>query len=203
MAFATTDDLRAELGITTFTEDQEAKAMRRLDGATGAIQRYTRQTIEYTAGDVASLVGTWSAGLVLPELPVTAVTSVVIDGDTLTADTDYVFDGQRTLWRGSTAFSWDEWSWRYPPPRAYDSHWGGPETQITVTYSHGFDPVPPEIVEICVNAALRGWGNPTGETSLTIGSWSAAYGPQSHAGAVSLNAEERRILNEFRRKWVA
>jgi hypothetical protein len=203
MAFATSDDLRVELGITTFTEDQEARAVRRIDGATGAIQRYCRQTIELVEDDSVSLVGSWSAGLVLPEWPVTEVTSVVIDGDTLTADTDYVFDGQHTLWRGSTAFSWDDWSWRYPPPRGYDSHWGGPETQITVVYSHGFDPVPPEVVEICVSAALRGWDTPTGATQRQIGSWSASYGAAGVGGAVTLTREERRILNELRRRWVA
>jgi hypothetical protein len=201
VAFATTDDLRVELGITTFTEDQEARALRRIDGATGAIQRYTRQTIELTSGDVAILTGSWTPALVLPELPVTAVTSVVIDGETLTADTDYQFDGQRTLWRGDAVHDWSDWPWRYPRP--HECHWGGPETKITVTYSHGFDPVPPEVVEICVAMALRGWDTPTGATSETIGSWSASYGTSVAGGAVSMTREERRILNELRRRWAA
>lgn len=203
MAFATADDLRVELGLSAFTEDQETRAVRRLDAATGAIQRFTRQTIERVSGDVAILTGTWQSGLVLPELPVVSIASVVVDGETLTADADYIFDGQRTMWRGSTAWSWEEWTWRFPYPRATDSHWGGPETKVTVTYTHGFDPVPPEVTEICLNMAARGWDTPTGVTREQIGSWSAQYGPAVSGGAVSLTREERRILSELRRKWLS
>lgn len=203
MAFATPDDLRVELGISSFTEDQEARALLRLDGATAAIQRYCRQTIEYVASDVVKLTGTWSRGLVLPELPVTAVSSVVVDGDTLTSGTDYEWDNQRTLWRKPTEWRWSDWSWRYPAPSDWDSHWGGPSTAITVTYSHGFSTLPGEVVSICIQAAARGWSAPGGESRLTIGSWSVAYGPEAAGGVVALTREERRILNELRRRWTS
>jgi hypothetical protein len=83
LTFATAEDLRVELGLTTLTADQELRAERRLDAATGAIQRYCRQTISRVTDDVAILTGTWAAGLVLPELPVVSISTVVVDTETL------------------------------------------------------------------------------------------------------------------------
>ena len=201
MAFATTEQLRVELGYASFTADQTSKASRRLDAATATIQRFTRQTISQVEDDDVTLVGTWRAALVLPEVPVTEVASVVIDGETLTADTEYVFDESRTLWRGFIPFSQEQEPWRYRTPT--ESHWGGPETVVTVTYTHGFATIPADIVEITLNLAKRGWDNPTGATRDQIGSWARSWETNTASGAASLAREEKALLKDLRRKWEA
>ena len=57
--------------------------------ASGAIRAYTNQTISQ-ATTTAVMPGNHSEKLVLPERPVTSVTSVTIGATSLAADTDYV-----------------------------------------------------------------------------------------------------------------
>jgi hypothetical protein len=199
MAFASTEELRVELGLSTLTADQTARAQRRLDAATAAIQDYTGQTISRVDADEVTLVGTWAAKLPLPEVPVVSVTAVSVEGEALTADSDYFLSG-RILWRGAVGLN-DEQAWRVPTPA--DSHWGGPERTVTVTYTHGWEEIPDAIREVCLNMALRGWDTPTGAVSEKVGSWSAQYGPEASSGAVGLTRAEKAILRRLKRTWQA
>ena len=76
----------------------------------------------------------------------TAITLVKIGDTTLTVDTDYVWDGAHTLYRGTKVdgvlsvngpdYLINGWG-----------DWGGP-AQVTVTYTHGFAPSP-ETSRVC------------------------------------------------------
>jgi len=192
VAFATEADLEAYTGASIDT----ARATILLDTATAAIQAYTNQTI--TSGSTtAVLPGNLSERLVLPERPVTAITLVKIGDTTLTVDTDYVWDGAHTLYRGTKVdgvlsvngpdYLVNGWG-----------DWGGPGAQVTVTYSHGFMTIPGDVKGVCLALAARSLASPDGVNSESVGSYSVSY--SRSGGAVSLLAEEQRLLDSYRVK---
>jgi hypothetical protein len=77
--------------------------------------------------------------LPLPGVPVTAVSSVVYDGDTLVADDDFKLVGN-ALWRSSG------WGSRYDCE----------PLKVTVTLTHGFAVVPASIKHLVCDVAVAG-----------------------------------------------
>lgn len=191
MAFATEAELEAYTGTSIATD----RATLLLDLATGAIQGYTGQTISRVTNDEVVLVGNWGSTLTLPERPAVAPTAVAIGDTALTADTDYVFDGRWTLHRGTKVdgvlsvngpdYLINGWG-----------DWGGPGAQVTVTYTHGFATIPNDIKGVCLALAARSLASPDGVNSESVGSYSVSY--SRSGGAVSLLAEEQRLLDSYR-----
>lgn len=192
MAFATEADLEAYTGTSVATD----RATLLLDAATAAIQTYCGQTFTQTSG-AQVLPGNFGHKLELPERPVTAVTTVVLGDTTLVADTDYVWDGAHTLYRGTKVdgilsvngpdYLIDGWG-----------DWGGPGAQVTVTYTRGFATIPVVIKGVCLALAARTLTSPDGVNSESVGSYSVSY--SRTGGAVSLLAEEKELLNRYRRR---
>lgn len=190
--FATEAELEAYTGTSVATD----RARLLLDMASGAIRAYTNQTISQ-ATTTAVMPGNHSEKLVLPERPVTSVTSVTIGATSLAADTDYVWDGAHTLYRGSRVdgvlsvngpdYLINGWG-----------DWGGPGAQVTVVYTHGFAVIPNDVKGVCLALAARSLQSPDGVNSETVGSYSVSY--SRTGGAVSLLDEERRLLDRYRRK---
>jgi len=177
MSLATVDDLQTFVGAT-FTAPQQERAQLLLDLATGSIQRFTRQTIEYVEDDVVSLITRPGRELVLPQVPVVDVTSVVVETvDTLLEDEDWIFDGHRSIWHLRS--------------------WG--HERVTVTYSHGWVDIPDHVRSVCVQLAGRMWRNPSAVAAESVGQYSVTYGD----GAVGLTMDEKTTLGDLRRKWVA
>lgn len=135
MSLATPDELADYLGIELDTADT-ARAQLILDGATGTIQAHTRQTLTAVAGDTVILAGTTDRVLALPQRPVTSVTTVVLDGVTITDHTVY----QSALIR--------------------DGGWGDTDEYVTVTYDHGYTVIPDVLREVCLSLAARRYVNP-------------------------------------------
>lgn len=193
MSLATVADLELFLGAT-FTATDEDRAQLLLDLATGAIQRFTRQTIELVEDDEVTLAGNWTGALVLPQVPVVDVTAVeLVDVETLTVDEDYIWDGQRTLWRGAVVPGLDAAS--------PGGNWGGDRQRVTVTYSHGWATIPDEIRGVCLQIATRSWRNPALVSAESVGQYSVTYGAAAQGIGISLH--ERAILGDLRRKWMA
>lgn len=196
MAFATETELEAYTGTSIATD----RAVLLLDLATGAIQAYTGQTITYVASHSMTLPGNFGHELVLPERPVTSVTSVTLGDTLLVADVDYVWNGQDRLLRGTKvdgilSVNGPDWlinGW---------GDWGGPGAEVTVVHGHGFQVIPNDIKGVCLALAARSLSSPDGVNSETIGSYSASY--SRSGGAVSLLAEERSLLDRYRRKVFA
>jgi len=110
-----------------------------LDVATDMIKDYTEQEIEATTGVVDTLRagnGTW----LLSQIPVTAVTTVTVDGD---AFTDFDVDLKAGILT-RTDSSWD----------TCDS--------VVVTYDSGYATIPRSIQGVCVDIAKRAFENPAG-----------------------------------------
>lgn len=189
--------LPADLDVYTGTTVTEARARLLLDLASGAIRGYTGQTISRVTNDTITLPGNFGSTLTLPERPASAPTLVKIGDTTLTADTDYVFDGRWTLHRGTKVdgvlsvngpdYLVNGWG-----------DWGGPGAQVTVTYSHGFMTIPGDVKGVCLALAARSLASPDGVNSESVGSYSVSY--SRSGGAVSLLAEEQRLLDSYRVK---
>lgn len=96
-----------------------ATATTLLEQATAVVQGVTRQRIVAVAGETLDVLGTVESSLWLPQGPVTAVTSVELDGEPVT---DYKRFGVR-LWRSC---GWARCAWE-------------PST-VTVVYDHGYAP---------------------------------------------------------------
>lgn len=195
MAFATETELEAYTGQSIATD----RAVLYLDLATGAIQSYTNQTLT-SVSTTAKLPGNFGHELTLPERPVTAVTSVTLGDTVLVADTDFVWDGQHTLYRGTKvdgilSVNGPDWlinGW---------GDWGGPGAVVTVVYTHGFGTIPNDIKGVCLALAARSLSSPDGVNSESVGSYSVSY--SRTGGAVSLLDEEKALLDRYRRKVFA
>lgn len=195
MAFATASDLATYLNKSDMTAGEVDQANMLLDIATGAIQREVGQTIEYVAADVAVLRGNYGSVLVLPERPVLSVSAVSINGTSLTVSTDYVWDGATSLYRGRRFFN-NQYQEEWFKDRT-NLHWGGEDAQVSVTYTHGFAELPPDVIGVCLDLAARAVNSPAGIKAETLGSYSVTYEQRSAAGR--LTAEDRRQLRWLKR----
>ena len=176
-AFASVELLQDRLQ-TDFDTLDRARAENLLDSATGIIKREARQFIEQVVDDVEVFPASSSSVLLLPELPVTAVSSVVAGSNPLTLTDDYLVD-----------FTAGLLSVRYPA-------WLRWQDDVTVTYTHGYATVPDDLVAICVEMAARAWINPRGVLSEQIGTYSARF-VNTKPGLVLLEHEEH-IVRSYR-----
>ena len=192
MGFCEITDLKAYLQID-IPGVKETSAERAIDEATAAVKNYCRQHLERVEDEAITLDCHGGTQLLLPELPVIAVSEVIDDGETLTVTTEYKLGSSGILHRiGST--------W----PRGIQI--------IQVTYSHGYrmtdygsgDPLPEEIVQVCVRAAARSYqsglraeevGGIPGVQGTSLGDYSVQFGAESSAsGEAVLGVSAARVL---------
>jgi hypothetical protein len=163
VSLATVADMEAVCGPLA---DQVA-AQAALDQATTVLQAATGQQLVYVADDRVLLNGDGSRTLLLPQLPVTAVSSVKVTGTVLLAE-EYQWDGDGLLRLDSCCGVF--------PDRLQG---------VDVTYSHGYEPVPDDLALACAAMACRlmAGGGPGGATadgvpitSERVGSYAVSYG---------------------------
>lgn len=190
--FATADAVAIRLG-RTFTDVETEQVNAFLDDASWAIRDYCRQDISaqsYLNVTFASPDGPW---LELPQRPVTAVSSVQVNGQDV-AEWKQVGD---RLYR--------PYGWAWPsvdviPPLAPF----GVLSTVTVTYDAGYATVPPVIAMVCINAAMRAFDNPTGVLRESIDDYTRDYsrgfsGDAPTGTGVFLDATDQRRLRRYRR----
>lgn len=125
--------------------------------------------------------------LALPQYPVVSITSATqyVGGDPIS----YVWDGLNTLvlYGGSIdRFDLD----------------GGYSTVADVTYVHGYDPVPDDIIAVVSQMAGRAYGLPANDSGVTqesLGAYSVSYGVAAASGGVGMLPDERAIVQRYRR----
>lgn len=188
-SLATVADLAALLG-RTFTPEQELQAQALLDQASSVVRAYVRQDItKATTTDTFTMrrldpLPDGCAGVVtLPQRPIESVSGVKIGG----AETMYWWLEQNEL--RLRPLSW------YRPPAAHEA------PQVTITYTHGWDPVPGDIQAIVMQAANRVMVNPGQIRSETVGGESVTYliPATGEALGVLLSKTEQRVLDRYRR----
>ncbi|MEU9310866.1 hypothetical protein [Streptomyces sp. NPDC048256] len=187
-SLVTVADLAALLG-RTFTPQQELQAQALLDQASSVVRAYVRQDITratttdtFTMRRADPLLHRCGGVVTLPQRPVVDIASVEVNG---TATSDWWQDGSDLLVR---AWSWDQ------PPAAHRA------PQVTVTYTHGWDPVPGDIQAIVMQATNRVIVNPSGIRSETVGGESVTYlipAVGEYLG-VLLSRTEQKVLDRYR-----
>lgn len=181
MALAEVFDLESLLGCTVDPE----RAQKLLDDATSTVVAYTGQQFVRATTEVTVRVPR-SRWLRLGQLPVHSVDAVEdLNGNVLT----FEFDGID----------------RVRIPRNLDSFeyvpWTSPIRTVKVTYDHGFDVIPPEIVAVVCQVAGRAYGvraDDTGINQETLGAYNYSTGAAASSGALGLLLPERAVLDRYR-----
>lgn len=176
-ALADTTDLAGYLGVDGFTTFAEAaQAELALESASAVVRERTGQQFTTATGDVVTFrSGLCDEWLILPQRPVTAVTSVKVNQIPVT---DYTLVGDR-LWR------YQGWA---------DIPFGtGPQT-VEVTYDHGSDIVPELVKGAVLAVAAETITNPAGLAGETIDdyTWRRSEGGGESATEQLLKLVDRR-----------
>lgn len=198
--FATIADLESFLQIEISTVVQVAAANRALNEATASIKNYCRQFLELVEDDEITLDCTGGTRIFLPELPVVDVSEVIEDDETLVVDDDYKLGQHGILHR-------------------IDQDWASGIQIVTITYSHGYETIPDDIIAVATRAASRAYQSGLrasdsdgvlGVTSKSLGDFAVAYASESGGGvgegvmgasaAWLLLSSEKRILDKYRIK---
>lgn len=155
-----------------------------LETATAVVQQVAGgQRIVQVVGDTCSILSTTDSWLDLPQIPVTAVTAVVLDGVTLTLGTDYKVFGNRLWrqygWQNNLGWSWGwDWNWR-PSYAANGTPYTGQEPSLSmVTYTHGYAPGSQQLQlgrGAALSLAKSAFVNPSGVASEGIDDYHVSY----------------------------
>jgi hypothetical protein len=176
---ATTDYLAsaADLAVWLGVPADDPKLLQALAAASSRFRGAVRHYVSFVADDTVVLDGTGKESLLLPAAPVTAVSSVQLDGKALTYRTDYDWSADGFLRRV------DGW-----PDRL---------RCVEVVYSHGYEPVPEDIAEVVIDQARAQYAVRPGLTSMTVGGQSVAFGAQASIGVTAqwTTAVEKYRLN--------
>jgi hypothetical protein len=179
VSLATLDELEDVCG----PQADPVAAQQALDEATTKLQMATGQQLVQVVDDKVTLDPEGADTLLLPELPVSALGPLVVEGVTLLED---------------------EYEWSSTGILRLTSYCGcGPHfpkrlASVDVTYTHGYDPVPRDLALACATMACRALsgGGPTVDgvpvTAERIGSWSVSY-------ATGLTDAEQAVINRY---WV-
>jgi hypothetical protein len=165
-----------------------------LDSASSAVREAAGCPISQTTSTVALVMDDWSCTLELPGVPVTAVTSVAIEGVTVTPSVltngcwsdGWRLAGNTILFRGQT----------YEIPAT-----------VTVVYTHGFAVVPTDIVDlVCGVAAIAfaqdgDYGNAGRLQSVRLGDFAESYNPAAGAGSPSPVAIPKSVRDALRSRF--
>lgn len=179
---ATVDDVAARLG-RDLTAAEETRVETLVVDASAAVRSYTGQT--FSAETTTDRLRVKAGTVRLPQRPVTDVTEVTdLDGNDL-AFTWY--HGDSITLAGVPANGW-----------------------VDVTYEHGWEELPADIVAVVCQIVGRALGTPAdqgGYQSETIGNYTYAIGAAAAAGATGMMNDERAALDRYRRiggsAWMA
>lgn len=146
-------------------------------------QEITQATYTDTVLPIVSLDWTW--GVLLPQRPVTAVSSVSVNGTPYTLGVEYAWNGI-SPWIRLAQRTWTTSSFQDEPT-------------AVVTYTAGYATVPAEVKAVALAVAARQYDNPQGLRQVSIDDYSETRaGADDDLAGVSLLAAERHILKRYR-----
>lgn len=178
---ATSAELNARMGGTIGT----AQASQALIDASGWIRAISGQTVSFIPDETIVLVG-GDRELVLPQRPVvvdvthalTVIELADFGGTSVPAIEGRDFERvgneltrSAPYWNASRLMGWP-----YPRPTGV---WA---PRVQVTYSHGYQVIPADIVALVLDVAQAVVSNPAGHRSTTIGSYSETYASETLGG---------------------
>lgn len=160
---ATVDELRSFMGSAVTFDDDTAALYLRL--ASGEVRAATGQTYDAVIDDTVIVSGDGTRTLLLPEVPVTAVTALV----DLTGPLEVPVD----------AGTW-EWSEHGVIRRVDTGRWARRYRAYRVTYDHGYAGAIPDVVTgVVLRMAARVIDNPEGIKQEGTGRWSMTRAGES------------------------
>jgi hypothetical protein len=146
--FVSTQDLSDYLGRDVTADDAATAA---LDAACQICRNVADCTFDETA-ETIYLDGTGTDCLMLPELPVNSAGTVVVNGTTLTEDSEYVLASGGKLIR--TAYTGGSADYTYF--NGYNAVWPAGRHNVKVTYDHGFaGTIPSDVRRVALGLARR------------------------------------------------
>lgn len=198
---ATPSDLASLLQVAE-ADLNTASATLVLECATSVVQEAAgNQRIVQVVDDTVEMIGSTDSWLWLPQRPVTAVTSVTMDGAALT---DWTKHGSRgRLYRA------DGWQ-ADPSPNAWPGMWpqrsgpwgpfpyGYPQADpsvLVIVYTHGYAPGDQGLQlarRMTLSIAALAYANPDGADSVKIDDFAATYNMMSGAVTDPMRAALRR-----------
>lgn len=183
---ATADQLEAFLGHAV----DATRATALLEIASGVVRGYTGQHFSKVIDDVATL-GVTRGQVSLPQRPAEKPTLVA------RADGTGVYPATSWWWGGVGVIEFGAPSWVANGP----SHGRSPHA-VTVTYSHGYDEIPAEVVGVVcqmVGRVIDGSDTP-GLRSESIDDYQYQMGGNIVSGAIALVPSEKETLDRYRRR---
>lgn len=193
-ALAAVADIEQRLG-RDLSDVESARADALLADASAMIRAYTGQDFAEAAGEVT--LRSQGGTIRLPQRPVTAVTSVVAIGGGGTPDVtviDWVWDGVDQVRVGDGSFVINL-------PAVWWDDDGFPGT-YRVTYTHGYEDVPADVVAVACGMVMRTLTAPTmagGVRSETIGPYSYQLDAAGTGISVVMGQGDRDALKRYRR----
>ncbi|MBT2566603.1 hypothetical protein J7I84_08865 [Arthrobacter sp. ISL-85] len=172
---ATVEDLGNYMQQTIAADDPAATFL--LLVASGMIRAYLGQTVSQVTDDVEYVDPVNGSFAALSQLPVTAVSLVEItndDGTNWTAVPPTAYKVSRR--RGTITTKW-----------GYNVRWPTDEESWRVTYTHGFESVPAEIIGVCCGLAARYYSTPIAIELERVGQRQVKYAIES-AGFTALES---------------
>lgn len=183
---ATQDDVEARLGRSlTLAESSRLDGLL-IDGS-AAVRRYVPQ--DFTEATTTDRLRVRNGRVTLPQRPVTAVSAVnSITGDPVLYTWEG-FDSIATSPNVPDTFAWVPWV-------------NGIKA-VDVTYTHGFNPIPDDIIGVVCSIVMRALGRDpidAGLTSESIQGYSYSLGAAGAAGALGMLQAEKDILDAYKRE---
>lgn len=184
-----------QLGLFLGAPVDDARAGRlALDVATGMVQARLGQRISFVADDMVILDPVQrQPKALLPELPVAAVTAV----ETLTyADPLLPAWGlqpvDRYTWTQTGVLDLSRSTWGF-----LGVTWLGYPQSVRVTYSHGWQTIPDELVGVVLGVAARQLRNPLNEQQESLGGYQVRYSqhPTGFSPLEALALDRYKIAN--------
>lgn len=182
-ALATIEQLLTRM--TTTPDEDRAAAV--LDDASAAVRSYCGQ--DFDEATTTDRLRFRRGRLRLPQRPVLSVDTIV---DVAGAAVAATWDGLDQLAVITPTLG------DFETNITATTTWTG---VVDVTYSHGYDPIPDDIVAVVCNIAARSLGVPPEAAPLSgesITNYSYTIGPVGAAGTVGLFADERALLDRYR-----
>lgn len=159
----------ADLAVWLRVPADDQLLLAALKAATRRFRGAVRHPVTAVEDDTIVLDGNGRDAILLPAAPVTAVTSVLLDGTELVEGTDYAWSADGYL-RSLGCAVW--------PARL---------RCLRVVYSHGHDPaaIPEDIQEAVIDQARSMYRVQPGVQAYTAGSESVTFGAQASVGVTA------------------
>lgn len=181
MAYATLSDLKEWLGIPVGTTTSDALLTRLLDAATAFMDSYMERDGLLTAARTETRNGNGNRRLMTKHWPVTAVSSVVINGQAVPLSpswdvTGYCIDRDSIVLRN----------------RVFEDG----VQNVSISYTAGFSAVPPDIEQACIE--LAGMKFRTRDTTASGFVSKSLAGETISFSQKDMSSSVRSTLNEYR-----